>query len=247
MPPGIPQVALHKPVPRLRIPYTTNFYVRYSPSYDPPGRLQTVIDEGNPIRFPLQARYDQRPRVGLWWTTTVFIGTFPKSAVRTHVKRRLSNAFLDALRDEGYDKDGLKFRNIELGSDGRNGSSGDRIAPPRWPTPSGVDSQKSSKPHDLIGTLAICAREGALTEKYDVVKEEASKLAQYLIHFARTTSDERRGHVQLKMPGNRPKTLLKHKDNLKDLHPREGNAHTKRATIKGSIATAPPFDRQGIP
>ena len=94
-------------LPKPKLPPLKFCRAAYSPVYHPFYVSKVVLDDKtHPFYLPTAARWDARPRVGLWWHATGNTMLGKKAVVRRWCGRRLKNAFREALEERGFDEDG---------------------------------------------------------------------------------------------------------------------------------------------
>lgn len=68
-----------------------------------------IAEDGTAMdRLVIENVYKKRKQVGLWWWATLPTKVHTKSTVRHHYARTLRNAFIAALNERGFQKDGTR-------------------------------------------------------------------------------------------------------------------------------------------
>ena len=102
----------------------TSFVWQYILNHEPPLHVQTYIsDSYHVLHHKYKRKYERRPRDTLWWTASTGMATSNKSVVRHYCSRKMRNAFINALKIRGYDKDG-RIPSSEEFPNGRDGILG---------------------------------------------------------------------------------------------------------------------------
>jgi RNase P protein component len=75
--------------------------------------LYIVNGQGpRPKALDYRQQWARRDRNSLWWLVVCRNDTYPKAVIRQHQKRRLRNAFRDALKTHGWDSEGRSVPSI---------------------------------------------------------------------------------------------------------------------------------------
>lgn len=168
----------------LRKPKLTTFYWNYSPAYDYSSRLKQLIDEANPLQFPVRARYEKKPHVGLWWSAGASTNPFPHAILRSHVKKRIRRAFTQALVAEGLDENGVKQSPKRPGVAEEHRAEEQSAGGSQPSTFSVQHIEAPPPPINLFGTLFLMARPEISDVKHATIQEDAGKLVRYLMRLA---------------------------------------------------------------
>lgn len=110
---------------------------------------QVLQDESHPFFPRIKNLYTTRDPKTLWWRVYSGLKVSPKATVRNWCRRRMQVAFVEALREHGYDRHG------------RAVGDGNRVPCP---------------PEGLVGTLDIHVNANVIPESYLSVREEASRI-----------------------------------------------------------------------
>ncbi|KAJ4399035.1 hypothetical protein N0V91_009731 [Didymella pomorum] len=155
-----------KPLNRLARLKPTLFKLSYSPTHTSFAPNYIAANPTHPLHITQRRLLKQRKKEGLLWHTTTGVDVSKSSCVRHWALRRLRQAFVEELRDKGYDESGkcVDFSKIEDGYVRRVVQSG-RC----------VDMQGSVRMHG-VPTL--------VPAKYETVKEEIRGIVDALVQTA---------------------------------------------------------------
>ena len=155
-----------KPLNRLARLKPTLFKLSYSPTYTSFAPNYVAANPTHPLHITQRRLLKQRKREGLLWHTTTGVDVSKSSCVRHWALRRLRQAFVEELRNKGYDESGkcVDVSKIEDGYVRRVVQSG-RC----------VDMQGSVRMHG-VPTL--------VPAKYETVKEEIREIVDALVQTA---------------------------------------------------------------
>ena len=93
--------------PKLKAPLLNLCRIAFSHCYNSSYSSRIFLeDQTHTLHLPIVARYDSRPRIGLWWGVTSNTMTGVKVVVRRWSSRRLRHAIREALKERGFDEDG---------------------------------------------------------------------------------------------------------------------------------------------
>jgi hypothetical protein len=143
------------------------FRLNYSPNYTTFIKHFIAHDAQHPLNIQRKREYENRKREGLWWHITSTVDLSKSSVVRNSCRKRLRKAFVDALRERGFDERGklVEFEALEkhLGSLGgwMRGGEDVHIA--------------------LTGSLRFHVAGPLITAKYKEVKEESGMVIEALL------------------------------------------------------------------
>ena len=102
-------------IPKPKLPPLRFCRVVYSPVYHPFYISKVILeDKTHPLYLPIIARWNARPKVGLWWNATGNTMAGKKTVVRRWCARRLRNAFREALEEKGFGEDGQRLVGAHL-------------------------------------------------------------------------------------------------------------------------------------
>jgi hypothetical protein len=93
----------------LRVLGLTLARIHYSPQFAPYKRdLEVLTNPHNVIHYKIRDRYAQLPKDTLRWQvfTGMSVKVLDKAVTREHLRRRYKEAFREALRNRGFDRDG---------------------------------------------------------------------------------------------------------------------------------------------
>jgi hypothetical protein len=206
-----------KPLNRLARLKPTLFKLSYSPTHTSFAPNYIAANPTHPLHITQRRLLKQRKKEGLLWHTTTGVDVSKSSCVRHWALRRLRQAFVEELRDKGYDESGkcVDFSKIEDGYVRRVVQSG-RC----------VDMQGSVRMHG-VPTL--------VPAKYETVKEEIRGIVDALVQTAVDAAldvsrqDSRIEESRNTIPGRTPQAQ----------RPRDGRtaaAPARRYTMKQSVA-----------
>ncbi|OJJ43092.1 hypothetical protein ASPZODRAFT_136636 [Penicilliopsis zonata CBS 506.65] len=103
-----------------RVMTTRIFTLLYSPEPIIPAVAQRYLTSRyNPLRPKLQHLYDNRDPNTLWWRLATRPILDRKRVVRSWCSRRIRIAFIRALKNQGYDRDGRKIADFPQKGDPR--------------------------------------------------------------------------------------------------------------------------------
>ncbi|KAF3046052.1 hypothetical protein E8E12_010697 [Didymella heteroderae] len=179
-----------KPLNRLARLKPALFKLSYSPAYTSflPNHIAT--NTSHPLNITQRRLLKQRKQEGLWWHTTTGTDISKLSCVRHWALRRLKRAFVEELRERGYDESGklVDVGKIEDAYVQRVVKSGRRV--------------------DMAGSLRMHGVPTLVPAKYEKVKEEVRAIVDALVQTAvdaalesraeesRDKASERRPHAQ---------------------------------------------------
>ncbi|KAF2689309.1 hypothetical protein K458DRAFT_413607 [Lentithecium fluviatile CBS 122367] len=83
-----------------------HFRINYSPDYRCFIKHYVLSDELHPLHHLRQREYEDRKREGLWWHVTSSLDLSKSSVVRNVCRKRLRKAFIEALKERGFDEHG---------------------------------------------------------------------------------------------------------------------------------------------
>lgn len=166
--------------------------------------LRVQEDDQHPLNEVQKRLYQERKREGLWWNVTVGVNLSKAKVVRSWVRRRLQNAFVEELRERGIEQDGRllgKGRGVE-----------------RHGIPADVIQQYGSV--SLMGSLRLHANPSVVTAKYTDVRKETGVVVDALLLSLKTDlriPDRRnevkfQGLIQKKRGGRPTKNVGQHVD-----------------------------------
>ena len=161
---------------KLRI-FTVQYFSRHFLWY---GTANILSDPAHPLYIATLRRSKTADRSGLWWTAAGTFAVGKKRVVRSWAARRLRNAFVEALANRGFDRDG-KWIVESAKEDGKRDGKANRTAQGSVMQ----DIKLVDKRRNLTGTLRIQANPVILTVKFDAVKQEAGRLVDELAKIAR--------------------------------------------------------------
>jgi hypothetical protein len=121
-------------------------------------------DANHPMATLRRRVMGEREKKGLWWHVTVGINTSKTRVVRSWVKRRLRNAFLEALKERGVAEDGKIVNPSKL-----------------LQSQSIIRAIEQGQQVALTGSVKMHALADIVTAKYVDVKEETSALVDALL------------------------------------------------------------------
>ena len=102
-------------LPKLKLPNLTVCRINYSSRYNPSvSALEFLADKQHSLHLPTLANYNARPTVGLWWLVTSNTMLGKKAVVRHWCSRRMREAFVEALKQRGFDKTGTRLMGHNL-------------------------------------------------------------------------------------------------------------------------------------
>jgi hypothetical protein len=95
--------------PDISLRKATYFYCNYWRDYIAGTFAFYIVSNSvpRPLVNAVQHRWNTRERKGLWWLVVCKNDVYPKATLRQHQKRRLRNAFRDALKENGWDNNGI--------------------------------------------------------------------------------------------------------------------------------------------
>ncbi|KAF3045295.1 hypothetical protein E8E11_007396 [Didymella keratinophila] len=181
-----------KPLNRLARLKPTLFKLSYSPTYTSFAPNYVAANSTHPLHITQRRLLKRRKKEGLWWHTTTGVDVSKSSCVRHWALRRLRQAFVEELREKGYDDSGklVDVSKIEDGYVRRVVESG-RC----------VDMQGSVRMHG-VPTL--------VPAKYETVKKEVGGIVDALVQTAVDAAldvrceDNRNEESRNKVPGRTP-------------------------------------------
>ncbi|PVH98376.1 hypothetical protein DM02DRAFT_484075, partial [Periconia macrospinosa] len=91
---------------RLNTFNSTAFRVLYAPDYQTFVTNFILTDRQHPLYPIMVRRNEERKKEGIWWHVTTTNDLSKSSVVRSWCRRRLRNAFTDALKTRGFDRFG---------------------------------------------------------------------------------------------------------------------------------------------
>jgi hypothetical protein len=93
----------------LRVPGLNLANIHYSPQFAPYKRdLEVLTNPHNVLHYKIRDRYARLPKDTLRWQvfTVMSVKVLDKAVTRERLRRRHKEAFREALKRRGYDKDG---------------------------------------------------------------------------------------------------------------------------------------------
>ncbi|KAF2737516.1 hypothetical protein EJ04DRAFT_510174 [Polyplosphaeria fusca] len=84
----------------------TCFHLLLNSSYKAFKLHPFLKDVQHPLNPVYQRKRDARDQTGLWWHVTVNSKSAKKKVVKSWLRRRLRNAFIESLKERGVDEDG---------------------------------------------------------------------------------------------------------------------------------------------
>lgn len=145
------------------------FGVSYSPEYKTFIHHRVASDRQHPLQIPQKRELNARRREGLWWHVTSGLELSKSSVVRSWCRRRLRNAFLEGLKDRGFDEFG---RLVDLDILIRKHEGFDPML-------------ARDKEFQLRGSVKLHITPALVTTKYVDVRKETNGLLDILIEGAK--------------------------------------------------------------
>lgn len=147
------------------------FKVSYSPTYTNYILNHIATNPSHPLYISQRRRQQEHKKEGLWWHATNGIDISKSGCVRTWARRRLRQAFVEELRDKGYDEMGkLVNKNAMQGrSDVMN-------------------VLRLERSIDLTGSLRMHGVGPLIPARFETVKEEMRGIVDALIQSAVDTA-----------------------------------------------------------
>jgi len=166
--------------------------------------LRVQEDDQHPLSEVQKRLYQERKREGLWWHVTVGVSLSKAKVVRSWVRRRLQNAFVEELRERGIEQDG------RLLDRGRGAE--------RHGVPAKVIQQYGNV--SLRGSMRLHANPSVITAKYTDLRKETGVVVDAMLQGLKTDlriPDRRsevklQGLMQTKKSGRPSKNIGSHVD-----------------------------------
>jgi hypothetical protein len=174
-----------KPINRLAHLKPSLFKLSYSPLHTSLLPNHIATNTSHPLNITQRRIRKARKEEGLWWHTTSGTDVSKSSCVRHWAQRRLRQAFVEELRDKGYDESG-KMVNVERIQD----SYVRRVV-------------KSGRPMDMAGSLRMHGVPLLVPAKYEKVKEEVKAIVGALVQTAMDAALDMRGEKLRNAHGSR--------------------------------------------
>jgi hypothetical protein len=128
--------------------------------------LRVQEDDQHPLNEVQKRLYQERKREGLWWHVTVGVHLSKAKVVRSWVRRRLQNAFVEELRERDVEQDGRLI--LDKGKAiGRHGI----------PT----EFMKEHGHVSLVGSVRLHAQPSVITAKYTDIRLETGAVVDALL------------------------------------------------------------------
>ncbi|KAF2190484.1 hypothetical protein K469DRAFT_721347 [Zopfia rhizophila CBS 207.26] len=134
---------------------------------------QVLVDRQHPLHSAHQRRQAERERLGLWWHVTVGANSSKTKVVRSWLRRRLRNAFIEELKKRGFDQDGRVTNKRE--ERGRRGML--------------EELPKLGETGSLKGSLRLHANNALVSAKYEDVRQETAKVVDALVQGLKAEED----------------------------------------------------------
>ncbi|KAF2017428.1 hypothetical protein BU24DRAFT_420473 [Aaosphaeria arxii CBS 175.79] len=147
------------------------FKLQYSASYSPFIQSPILSDFKHPLHPLLKRTEEQREGKGLWWHVTTNFESSKTKVVRSWLRRRLHNAFLEELKERDITEDGTILRM----SDHLKGLSGLQKA------------LEAGQVVTLTGSIRMQAQNTLVTAKYAEVRKETGSLVDALLKIRNST------------------------------------------------------------
>ena len=159
------------------------FACNYASQYKAFINLRVQEDIQHPLNEVQKRLYQERKREGLWWHVTVGVNLSKAKVVRSWVRRRMQNAFVEELRERGIEQDGRLLgtgRGVE-----------------RHGIPAKVIQQYGNV--SLMGSVRLHANPSVVTAKYTDVRKETGVVVEALLLGLKTDLriPDRRNEVKL--------------------------------------------------
>jgi hypothetical protein len=154
------------------------FYSSYSPTYSFLIKHHVLSDQYHPLFTRIYRKHAERKRAGLWWHVTMGLDSSKTKVVRTWLRRRLRNAFIDEL----------EARNIS--EDGKLGAGNERA---HLPTIQGFLQRGESV--SLEGSVKLHAQTPLVAAKYADVRKETGMVIDALLEGLEMELKGRKEHA----------------------------------------------------
>jgi hypothetical protein len=145
---------------------TRFFNLNYSPKYETFITHHVLSDPQHPLHLQRLRVHKNRKREGLWWHVVSTVDLAKSSVVRNTCRKKLNKAFVDALRERGFDEHG---KIAEIGAVEKH---------------LGVVEGRWEKPRDdiaLSGSLKLRVLPALIPAQYAEIKLEADVVAEALV------------------------------------------------------------------
>lgn len=194
----------------------TLFKMSYQPTYTSFLPAYIAMSSMHPLKITQRRLLEQRKKEGLWWHTTAGTDISKSSCVRHWASRRLRKAFVEELRQRGYDESGklVDVGKIEDAYVQRVIKSGRRV--------------------DMHGSLRLHGVPTLVPAKFERVKEEVRGIVDALVQTAVDAAlemrfeDSRHGESRIMAPERTPQTQ-RPKNQRSSASPARG--HNARKTV----------------
>ncbi|KAF1929365.1 uncharacterized protein M421DRAFT_100470 [Didymella exigua CBS 183.55] len=163
------------------------FKISYSPTYTSFLPNHIAVNASHPLHIAQRRLRNEQKKEGLWWHVTNGTDLSKSSCVRHWARRRLTQAFVDELRERGYDDKGKMVDAGEV-----QDSYVQRVL-------------KSGRRVDVTGSLRMHGVPLLVPAKYEKVKEEVRGVVEALVQSAvdealELKGEERSGGSTTKRP-----------------------------------------------
>ncbi|KAF2201347.1 hypothetical protein GQ43DRAFT_349635, partial [Delitschia confertaspora ATCC 74209] len=144
------------------------FECYYQPAYKYFFPNNIVNDRTHPLHIAGLRKRRDRPKEGLWWIVSVGSATSKARVVRSWLRRRLRNAFIEELKNRGFDENG---KGIVM-SRRAQGEGGGAVM---------EEVDKAQGMRELRGSLRLHAISPLITAKFEDVKKETAFVVNALV------------------------------------------------------------------
>jgi hypothetical protein len=186
-----------------------SFAFNYAPNYQTLITNHIMDDPAHPLYIARTRIHNERPRAGLWWHATVASTSSKSAVIRTWMRRRLRNAFIDELKARGIAEDGKILKDVK-----------------RSFTSSVIEGlAKREQDTSLKGSLKLHAMAPMLTAKYTLVRKETGVIIDALLMGLDADLNGVTARRPTRKTDGRPRSQLQQDRSPRNfirLHPRSG-------------------------
>lgn len=166
------------------------FRINYTPEYKTFFQPHAASDPLHPLHILRVREIKERKREGLWWHVTSGAESSKSSVVRSWCRRRLRNAFIEVLKDRGFDEFGRRVDAVALTD--QHKASGHIL--------------ECKQASSLTGSVRLHVKPTLVAAKYADVREEAAAVVDILVEGIKTNSSHDSipvSQMTLSPPGSR--------------------------------------------